>query len=100
MRIEVLKERFQTMSVDIQRIKEQVLKHSDQLERVRSEVRKVLVGQDLMLSRLLIAMITGGHVLLEGLPGLAKTTAIKGLANALRCKFNRIQLLRICSPQT
>ena len=79
------------MSVDIQRIKEQVLKHSDQLERVRSEVRKVLVGQDLMLSRLLIAMITGGHVLLEGLPGLAKTTAIKGLANALRCKFNRIQ---------
>ena len=79
------------MSVDIQRIKEQVLKHSDQLERVRSEVRKVLVGQDLMLSRLLIAMLTGGHVLLEGLPGLAKTTAIKGLANALRCKFNRIQ---------
>jgi MoxR-like ATPase len=79
------------MSVDIQRIKEQVLKHSDQLERVRSEVRKVLVGQDVMLSRLLIAMITGGHVLLEGLPGLAKTTAIKGLANALRCKFNRIQ---------
>ncbi len=79
------------MSVDIQRIKEQVLKHSDQLDRVRAEVRKVLVGQDLMLSRLLIAMLTGGHVLLEGLPGLAKTTAIKGLANALRCKFNRIQ---------
>ena len=79
------------MSVDIQRIKEQVLKHSDQLERVKSEVRKVLVGQDAMLSRLLIAMLTGGHVLLEGLPGLAKTTAIKGLATALRCKFNRIQ---------
>ena len=85
------KERFSSMSVDIQRIKEQVLKHSDQLERVKSEVRKVLVGQDVMLSRLLIAMLTGGHVLLEGLPGLAKTTAIKGLANALHCKFNRIQ---------
>ena len=79
------------MSVDIQRIKEQVLKHSDQLEQVRTEVRKVLVGQDVMLSRLLIAILTGGHVLLEGLPGLAKTTAIKGLANALHCKFNRIQ---------
>ena len=79
------------MSVDIQRIKEQVLKHSDQLEQVRAEVRKVLVGQDVMLSRLLIAILTGGHVLLEGLPGLAKTTAIKGLANALHCKFNRIQ---------
>ena len=64
------------MSVDIQRIKEQVLKHSDQLERIRAEVRKVLVGQDNMLSRLLIALLTGGHVLLEGLPGLAKTTGL------------------------
>ena len=79
------------MSVDIQRIKEHVLKHSDQLERIRAEVRKVLVGQDVMLSRLLIALLTGGHVLLEGLPGLAKTTAIKGLANAIHCQFQRIQ---------
>jgi len=79
------------MSVDIQRIKEQVLKHTDQLERIRAEVRKVLVGQDHMLSRLLIALFTGGHVLLEGLPGLAKTTAIKGLANAIHCQFQRIQ---------
>ena len=44
-----------------------------------------------MLSRLLIALFTGGHVLLEGLPGLAKTTAIKALASAIQCKFNRIQ---------
>lgn len=79
------------MSVDIQRIKEQVLRHSEQLDRVTNEVRKVLVGQDAMLSRLMIAMITGGHVLLEGLPGLAKTTAIKALAAAMKCKFNRIQ---------
>ena len=79
------------MSVDVQKIKEQVLKHSDLLDRVRSEVRKVLVGQEVMLSRLMIALLTGGHVLLEGLPGLAKTTAIKALANALHCKFNRIQ---------
>lgn len=79
------------MSVDIQRIKEQVLRHTDQLEKIRVEVRKVLVGQDHMLSRLLIALLTGGHVLLEGLPGLAKTTAIKGLANAIHCQFQRIQ---------
>jgi MoxR-like ATPase len=79
------------MSVDIQRIKEQVLGHTDQLERIRAEVRKVLVGQDHMLSRLLIALLTGGHVLLEGLPGLAKTTAIKGLASAIHCQFQRIQ---------
>jgi MoxR-like ATPase len=79
------------MSVDIQKIKDQVLQHSDQVERVKAEVRKVLVGQDLMVSRLLIALITGGHVLLEGVPGLAKTTAIKALAAAIHCKFNRIQ---------
>ena len=79
------------MSVDIQKIKDQVLQYSDQLERVKSEVRKVLIGQDVMLSRLLIALLTGGHVLLEGVPGLAKTTAIKALAAAIHCKFNRIQ---------
>jgi MoxR-like ATPase len=79
------------MSVDVQKIKEQVLKYSEQLDRVKAEVRKVLVGQDVMLSRLLIALLTGGHVLLEGVPGLAKTTAIKALAAAIHCKFNRIQ---------
>ena len=79
------------MGVDIQKIKDQVLQYSDQLERVKSEVRKVLIGQDVMLSRLLIALLTGGHVLLEGVPGLAKTTAIKALAAAIHCKFNRIQ---------
>ena len=78
-------------SVDVQKIKEEVLKHSDQIEQVKAEVRKVLVGQDVMLSRLLIALLTGGHVLLEGVPGLAKTTAIKSLARAVHCKFNRIQ---------
>ena len=79
------------MSVDVQKIKEQVLKQTEQIEAVKAEVRKVLVGQDVMLSRLLIALLTGGHVLLEGVPGLAKTTAIKALANAIHCKFNRIQ---------
>src|SRR5271167_3934145 len=79
------------MSVDIQKIKDQVLQFADQLEQVKAEVRKELIGQDLMLSRLLIALLTGGHVLLEGVPGLAKTTAIKALAAAIHCKFNRIQ---------
>ena len=54
------------MAVDIQKIKDQVLRYSDQLERVKAEVRNVLVGQDAMLSRLLIALLTGEHVLLEG----------------------------------
>src|SRR3954462_2315934 len=79
------------MSVDVQKIKEQVLKQHEQIEAVKTEVRKVLVGQDVMLERLQIALLTGGHVLLEGVPGLAKTTAIKALASAVHCKFNRIQ---------
>ncbi|MCY3021150.1 MAG: MoxR family ATPase [Planctomycetota bacterium] len=78
-------------SVDVQKIKERVLKQSEQIEAVKAEVRKLLVGQDVMLSRLLMALLTGGHVLLEGVPGLAKTTAIKALAAAINCKFNRIQ---------
>ena len=77
--------------VDVQKIKDQVVQDSEQIEQVRTEVRKVLIGQDVMVSRLLIALLTGGHVLLEGVPGLAKTTAIKALAGAMHCKFNRIQ---------
>ncbi len=77
--------------VDVQKIKDQVVQESEQIEQVKTEVRKVLIGQDAMVSRLLIALLTGGHVLLEGVPGLAKTTAIKALAGAMHCKFNRIQ---------
>jgi MoxR-like ATPase len=78
-------------AVDVQKIKDRVVKQSEQIEQVRAEVRKVLVGQDRMLSRVLIALLTGGHVLLEGVPGLAKTTAIKALSAAINSKFNRIQ---------
>ena len=65
------------MSVDVQKIKDQVIQHSELIESVKSEIRKVLVGQEAMVSRLLLALLSGGHVLLEGVPGLAKTTAIK-----------------------
>src|SRR5262245_18169414 len=86
------------MSVDIQRIKDHVLQYSDQLEQVKTEVRKVLIGQDQMLERLLIALLTGGHVLLEGVPGLAKTTAIKALAAAIHARYNRIQFTHDLLP--
>jgi MoxR-like ATPase len=55
------------------------------------EVKRVIVGQDAMLERLLVSLLTGGHVLLEGVPGLAKTLAATSLANALSLKFRRIQ---------
>src|SRR6201997_2736483 len=55
------------------------------------EIKRVIVGQDAMLERLLVALLTGGHVLLEGVPGLAKTLTIKTLAQVLGGSFSRIQ---------
>jgi MoxR-like ATPase len=77
--------------MNVQQIKERVAEQSDRLHRLHGELRKVIVGQEQMISRLLIGMLTHGHVLLEGVPGLAKTTAIKSLAQALSTSFQRIQ---------
>ncbi len=60
------------------------------LDRIRQEIGKVLVGQERLVDDMLIALIGGGHVLLEGVPGLAKTTAVQALANALGLQFKRI----------
>jgi MoxR-like ATPase len=60
------------------------------IEALRQEVNKVIVGQEKLIERMLIALITGGHMLLEGVPGLAKTMAVKTLAQALGLKFQRI----------
>jgi MoxR-like ATPase len=61
------------------------------LSRVRTEVGRVIVGQHAMVDRLLVGLLTGGHILLEGVPGLAKTLAVKSLADTLSLKFRRIQ---------
>jgi MoxR-like ATPase len=61
------------------------------LGRVRTEVARAVVGQHVMVDRLLVGLLTGGHVLLEGVPGLAKTLAVSSLAAALSLKFKRIQ---------
>jgi MoxR-like ATPase len=61
------------------------------LEEVLYEVKRVIVGQDAMLERLLVALLTGGHVLLEGVPGLAKTLTVRTLANVMGGTFRRIQ---------
>jgi len=60
------------------------------LNQLRAEVHKVLVGQDELLESMLIALVTGGHILLEGVPGLAKTTAVKAFAMSLGMKHCRI----------
>ena len=60
-------------------------------EAVLFEIRRVIVGQDAMLERVLVALLAGGHLLLEGVPGLAKTLTIKTLADVLDASFRRIQ---------
>jgi MoxR-like ATPase len=63
----------------------------DALEEALFEVKRVIVGQDAMLERLLVALLTGGHVLLEGVPGLAKTLTVKTVAQVLGGTFTRVQ---------
>jgi MoxR-like ATPase len=58
---------------------------------IASQVRKRVVGQDVMVERLLVGLLTGGHILLEGVPGLAKTLAVRSVAECLRLTFSRIQ---------
>src|SRR5512134_1643535 len=60
-------------------------------EAILFEVRRVIVGQDAMLERILVGLLSGGHILLEGVPGLAKTLTIKTLADVLNGTFRRIQ---------
>jgi len=78
------------MSPDIAKTTDMITGQSQLIESLRQEVNKVLVGQEKLLDRMLIALITGGHILLEGVPGLAKTLAVKTLANALGLQFHRI----------
>jgi len=61
------------------------------LERVQGELRKVIVGQDRVMEQLLVALLAGGHVLLEGVPGLAKTLLARSLGQVLGIHFKRIQ---------
>jgi len=64
---------------------------AEKFQQVRDEIGKVIVGQDAMVDRLLVALLADGHILLEGLPGLAKTLAATTLAQVLQCDFKRIQ---------
>jgi MoxR-like ATPase len=70
---------------------EKIQNESPLIQQLRQEIAKVIVGQNNMLDRLLIALLADGHVLLEGVPGLAKTLAIKTLAEAIDADFSRIQ---------
>ena len=77
--------------MDVRVINELVHQQSVFVESLTAEVGKVIVGQKSMVERILIGLLTGGHVLLEGVPGLAKTLTVKTLSDALEMRFQRIQ---------
>ena len=79
------------MISDVRVINDLVQKESAFIERIQNEVAKVIVGQRTMIDRILIGILCNGHVLLEGVPGLAKTLSVKTFADTLRLKFQRIQ---------
>lgn len=79
------------MSVDVKQITTQVEKESEVLNRIRTEIHKVIVGQDLLVDRLLMALLCNSHVLIEGVPGLAKTLSVTTLARMIQATFQRIQ---------
>ena len=81
----------QNANVDIRLINEKIEKESAFVDLLQLEMNKVIVGQKHMLERLLIGLLGDGHILLEGVPGLAKTLAINTLAKAVKGSFSRIQ---------
>ncbi|MDZ7338549.1 MAG: AAA family ATPase [candidate division KSB1 bacterium] len=79
------------MHVDIEAVHRKIQQESTFVEKITNEVGKVIVGQKYMIERLLIGLLSNGHVLLEGVPGLAKTMAVKTLSACINTRFQRIQ---------
>jgi MoxR-like ATPase len=77
--------------LDITALNEKIRKESDFIDVLFNEISKTIVGQKTMIERLVVGLLSNGHVLLEGVPGLAKTLAIKTLASSMQAKFQRIQ---------
>lgn len=77
--------------MDIKEINEKIQRESAFVDLLNMELSKIIIGQKYMTERLMIGLLANGHILLEGVPGLAKTLAIKSLASAVHAKYNRIQ---------
>lgn len=77
--------------MDITELNERIKRESDFIDVLLAEIGKTIVGQKQMVERLVVGLLSNGHVLLEGVPGLAKTLAIKSLAQSMKAKFQRIQ---------
>ena len=79
------------MQSDLQQIKDRVTEKTELIHQLNGELRKAVVGQEEMMTRLLTGLLCGGHVLLEGVPGLGKTELVKALSRVMELDFNRIQ---------
>ncbi len=79
------------MQTDIQQITRAVEEKGSYVKKLTEEIEKIIVGQHYLIERLLIGILANGHILVEGVPGLAKTTAVKTLAQAIKTSFRRIQ---------
>lgn len=79
------------MQPNVQEITREVEKYSALTKTITAEIKKIIVGQDYLIERLLIGLLADGHILVEGVPGLAKTTAVKTLAQTIATSFQRIQ---------
>ncbi len=79
------------MSIDIQEIQAAVEKEASFVDRLTGQISSVIVGQKYLVERLLIGILADGHILIEGVPGLAKTLSVQTLADAIKAKFRRIQ---------
>ena len=79
------------MSLSLEAINERVREHTEWVPRLREEVGRVVVGQQYLIDRLIVGLVANGHVLLEGVPGLAKTLSVSTLAQAVGAHFQRIQ---------
>jgi MoxR-like ATPase len=79
------------LETDIRELNEKIQRESQFIDLIQLEMNKVIIGQKHMTERLLIGLLANGHILLEGVPGLAKTLAINSLANVVDAKFSRIQ---------
>ena len=77
--------------LDIKALNDRIQQESSFVDIINMEMNKVIIGQKSMVEQLLIGLLSNGHILLEGVPGLAKTLAIKSLANVIQAKFSRIQ---------
>ena len=79
------------MPVNVEAVRKSVEENAPFVNKLREAIAQIIVGQRYMVDRLLVGMLANGHVLIEGVPGLAKTTAVNTLARAMDCQFKRIQ---------